>query len=479
MSLTKVSYSMITGTPVNVLDFGADPTGVADSTLKIQAAIDSITDDNVLVVPSGTYKITSTLTLGDTNKGARIVGVGLPTFNFVGLGAAADGIQILGADYRQTQIENLIIDLNDVGRDGIRLQAGNHPFIKNVAIRNTGRHGFAIICSGLNWVENGIFNIRCDNIGASAFYLELSGVLGSFINECLFEMCECRGVSLLSNDSAAVYAVSGGTTSGSKISDVRWANCNFDAERQKSIDNGFDTNPNPMFLKYTGGATNSYESWHIDTGGWETTTGGPDFRRVGLVYAEDGTVARGFNISNLTPGGWSQGGYFNLVDYVAHDVQLGTFRAEYPNGWHQASLNASTTYNFDVRIPSVPTPNSAASRLVVSAAYRLHFFHTTFAATDQEAYTQDFYLTYFLAGADVYGVLYGAVTNTLVGADQFTINSVTVLNSSGGATLNVTTPPALVRINLTTTANWGSGGGDKIANGILTYMGASHGAYSS
>ena len=39
MSLTKVSYAMINGAPVNVLDFGADPTGTTDSYAAIQAAI--------------------------------------------------------------------------------------------------------------------------------------------------------------------------------------------------------------------------------------------------------------------------------------------------------------------------------------------------------------------------------------------------------------------------------------------------------
>lgn len=41
MSLTKVSYSMITGAAFNILDFGADPTGAADSTSAIQAAINA------------------------------------------------------------------------------------------------------------------------------------------------------------------------------------------------------------------------------------------------------------------------------------------------------------------------------------------------------------------------------------------------------------------------------------------------------
>lgn len=40
MALTKATYSMIDGASVNVLDYGADPTGTADSTAAIQAAVD-------------------------------------------------------------------------------------------------------------------------------------------------------------------------------------------------------------------------------------------------------------------------------------------------------------------------------------------------------------------------------------------------------------------------------------------------------
>jgi hypothetical protein len=76
MSLTKVSYSMIEGASVNVLDFGADPTGVADST---QAFIDAFAailatrttgaiggagygSASVLWVPAGKYKTTAPIT---------------------------------------------------------------------------------------------------------------------------------------------------------------------------------------------------------------------------------------------------------------------------------------------------------------------------------------------------------------------------------------------------------------------------------
>jgi len=62
MSLTLASYSMIKGAVVNVLDYGADPTGVADSSTAIQAALTyagSITASKVnytaVYLPSGAY----------------------------------------------------------------------------------------------------------------------------------------------------------------------------------------------------------------------------------------------------------------------------------------------------------------------------------------------------------------------------------------------------------------------------------------
>ena len=70
MSLTKVSYSMITGSPVNVLDFGADPTGSTDSTTAFTNAQGS---GNVEVyIPAGTYKLNGLRIF----NGVRLVGAG-------------------------------------------------------------------------------------------------------------------------------------------------------------------------------------------------------------------------------------------------------------------------------------------------------------------------------------------------------------------------------------------------------------------
>lgn len=54
MSLTKVSYSMITGAPVNVLDFGAIGNGIADDTAAIQAALAT---GKSIFFPAGVYNV--------------------------------------------------------------------------------------------------------------------------------------------------------------------------------------------------------------------------------------------------------------------------------------------------------------------------------------------------------------------------------------------------------------------------------------
>ncbi len=65
MSLTKVTYSMINGSPVNVVDLGADSTGTTDSAAAIQAAINV---SNAVYLPNGTYKVSTQLTIEKTTK---------------------------------------------------------------------------------------------------------------------------------------------------------------------------------------------------------------------------------------------------------------------------------------------------------------------------------------------------------------------------------------------------------------------------
>ena len=82
MALTKVSYSMITGAPVNVLDFGAVGDGVTDDTVAIQAAV-TAAGNKSLYFPAGIYLLNSNVTIsspllmfGDGGNNSKFTGAG-------------------------------------------------------------------------------------------------------------------------------------------------------------------------------------------------------------------------------------------------------------------------------------------------------------------------------------------------------------------------------------------------------------------
>lgn len=64
MALTKATYSMISNAPQNVVDFGADATGVSNSTSSFQNAIDL---GGTIKVPAGSYLVDTLTVPSDTH----------------------------------------------------------------------------------------------------------------------------------------------------------------------------------------------------------------------------------------------------------------------------------------------------------------------------------------------------------------------------------------------------------------------------
>ena len=56
MALTKVTYSMIDGAVVNVLDYGAVGDDATSNTAAIQAALNALTSGGTMYVPEGIYR---------------------------------------------------------------------------------------------------------------------------------------------------------------------------------------------------------------------------------------------------------------------------------------------------------------------------------------------------------------------------------------------------------------------------------------
>ena len=72
MALTKTTYSMLAGAPVNVLDYGADNTGSSDASTAINTALAAVGGGfgtgNVLYIPRGTYLLDSPININSNHK---------------------------------------------------------------------------------------------------------------------------------------------------------------------------------------------------------------------------------------------------------------------------------------------------------------------------------------------------------------------------------------------------------------------------
>ena len=92
MSLTKVSYSMIQGAAYNVLDFGADSTGVASSVTAFNLAM---ANGGTVYVPTGTYKLDGKVTF--SVDGTTLFLAAKTTLNVSGVAAVQSpfGAQLL------------------------------------------------------------------------------------------------------------------------------------------------------------------------------------------------------------------------------------------------------------------------------------------------------------------------------------------------------------------------------------------------
>jgi hypothetical protein len=161
MALTKVSYSMITGAPVNARDFGAVGDGVTDDTVALQAAMDFVSGTGrVLVIPPSTsfYRITATLYPKSFTTiwgyGATIKNSGTSIFNMI-WAYGTDG----GPYLTDINIFGLTVDCNgtylDGGGSGIGGSYCNNLRIRDCTVKNAWLQGIFFARGGKNcWIES-------------------------------------------------------------------------------------------------------------------------------------------------------------------------------------------------------------------------------------------------------------------------------------------------------------------------------------
>jgi hypothetical protein len=182
MSLTKASFSMIQGMMGNVLDYGADPTGVADSAPAINAAIAA---RRFVYFPAGTYLVNTPIDL-KTYAAAGLYGVAYQQVT-IRAGAAMTGVinlfdtTDLYEGVSEYPIQNIKIDGNNLATYGIHIRYRHLVDAQNVYIDN---------CTTAIWAADAwicsFTNIR-SHTNTNGFHLEGANHNSVFNNCHIFQ----------------------------------------------------------------------------------------------------------------------------------------------------------------------------------------------------------------------------------------------------------------------------------------------------
>lgn len=167
MSLTKVTYSLIAGAPINVLDYGALGDGTTDASTAINAALAAAPDYGTVVFPSGTYIIDATITIPKNNltldgQGARFLAKASTNFEYV-----------LFADTRiNIHVKNLVIDANQANRvsgQNIRFMGGGFTSCVDSTFENcTAKNALGYSSIPAVGLTFGGVCVRCEFINCTA-----------------------------------------------------------------------------------------------------------------------------------------------------------------------------------------------------------------------------------------------------------------------------------------------------------------------
>lgn len=209
MSLTKVSYSMVTGTPVNVMDFGAVGDGVTNDTSAINAAeVVAYATNNVLFFPSGkTFAYNGTLTCR-----VSVMGYGAT------LKQLASSEALVGFLYYDTAdnifVQGLNIDANSTRR-ALFFQDCNNVEVRDVVVKDSLFGGIAFYDSTYikmsDCTVDGVILDAVQTIAADGYYF------GSCQNVQL--------VNCVAKNFERIGFVCEGEISGVKTDNVQFLNC--------------------------------------------------------------------------------------------------------------------------------------------------------------------------------------------------------------------------------------------------------------
>lgn len=209
MALTKVTYSMVDGAPINVLDLGAVGDGVADDTTALQAALTlAETTATPIYIPTGVYRVTSGLVYSDTayGKGLQLYGDGMYQ-SVIKMDANSQIVFTIkhasgggGENYTSHgNVSNIGFTQfgGRTGVTGLRISNCWYYTFENIDVSNLSSVGFEAYsvtpASDVDIVALCLFKgIRCKNNGGSGFRVNAASA-SIAITQSRFEFCDFSG----------------------------------------------------------------------------------------------------------------------------------------------------------------------------------------------------------------------------------------------------------------------------------------------
>jgi hypothetical protein len=203
MALTKVTYSMIEGGAVNVLDYGANGDGVADNKAAFQAAFDAVSAQGggCIYIPEGEYLISGVLYV-PSNTRVSGAGVGATIIKHPSSEALRNENYPSDGPDTNITIENLTCDAQGTGATPISMIGISQCYFDTLELKGMNpvgvTVGIGIGAKAAHAVSN-IFISNCNffvpDYGIVLQGLEGKSVRGAYITNCNFVITWGSGIS--------------------------------------------------------------------------------------------------------------------------------------------------------------------------------------------------------------------------------------------------------------------------------------------
>jgi hypothetical protein len=307
MSLTKATFSMIQGAMFNVLDYGADPTGVADSAAAIQTAITAAqTAGGSVYLPTGAYKVNTTISItepiGFFGEANLIDNIGDRGGAYLIKGADAIAIEITNSAGCTLQ-DFAVVGSGSDTTQGIKLTQCGRSKLERISVVECGSHGIEF--------NNGNLTSFRDIyvLGNGGDGLFVNGAATPDTNACVFQNIDARGNTGVGVNFANAWNVFGqGITAQQNTgAGVRLDNC-----RQSHIVMYGEANATNLDLQLTSNANCEgniiyllfYNSFTDNSSGqniiWLSKTGADTWSSFEKMYAKSFSIPNIVFLGSLT-----------------------------------------------------------------------------------------------------------------------------------------------------------------------------------